>query len=177
MRIKIERNNGHFKKYTDPPFKILTVNSNLFILPSFSSYGRVYATADPYHHTIGPAATYSVGTMVNHFYFHHEPVIAQTQILLTSCANVYKITRAVGAQKQQKWLWQGIDESVEPHEPRFNIDSVIKVWSWGGCGFCVVTASTVYEPDNWEYFTCLILLIFSGMYQFVRIIKHWISLS
>uniref|UniRef100_A0A8D3CLX1 RNA binding fox-1 homolog 3 n=1 Tax=Scophthalmus maximus TaxID=52904 RepID=A0A8D3CLX1_SCOMX len=29
------------------------------------SYGRVYATADPYHHTIGPAATYSVGTMSN----------------------------------------------------------------------------------------------------------------
>ncbi|XDV12283.1 hypothetical protein PO909_000989 [Leuciscus waleckii] len=28
------------------------------------SYGRVYATTDPYHHTIGPAATYSVGTMV-----------------------------------------------------------------------------------------------------------------
>uniref|UniRef100_A0A6Q2ZB69 RNA binding protein fox-1 homolog 3 n=1 Tax=Esox lucius TaxID=8010 RepID=A0A6Q2ZB69_ESOLU len=28
------------------------------------SYGRVYATADPYHHTIGPAAAYSVGTMV-----------------------------------------------------------------------------------------------------------------
>ncbi|XP_035468411.2 RNA binding protein fox-1 homolog 3 isoform X2 [Scophthalmus maximus] len=27
------------------------------------SYGRVYATADPYHHSIGPAATYSVGTM------------------------------------------------------------------------------------------------------------------
>ncbi|XP_064806118.1 RNA binding protein fox-1 homolog 3-like isoform X2 [Oncorhynchus masou masou] len=27
------------------------------------SYGRVYATADPYHHTIGPTATYSVGTM------------------------------------------------------------------------------------------------------------------
>uniref|UniRef100_A0A8C5EIT5 RNA binding protein fox-1 homolog n=1 Tax=Gouania willdenowi TaxID=441366 RepID=A0A8C5EIT5_GOUWI len=30
-----------------------------------SVYGRVYATADPYHHTIGPAATYSVGTMVS----------------------------------------------------------------------------------------------------------------
>lgn len=29
-----------------------------------SSYGRVYAAADPYHHTIGPAATYSIGTMV-----------------------------------------------------------------------------------------------------------------
>ncbi|KAK1881380.1 RNA binding protein fox-1 like 3, partial [Dissostichus eleginoides] len=29
------------------------------------SYGRVYATADPYHHAIGPAATYSVGTMVS----------------------------------------------------------------------------------------------------------------
>uniref|UniRef100_A0A672H664 RNA binding protein fox-1 homolog n=1 Tax=Salarias fasciatus TaxID=181472 RepID=A0A672H664_SALFA len=29
------------------------------------SYGRVYATADPYHHTIGPAATYTVGTMVS----------------------------------------------------------------------------------------------------------------
>ncbi|XP_058625568.1 RNA binding protein fox-1 homolog 3 isoform X8 [Onychostoma macrolepis] len=28
------------------------------------SYGRVYATTDPYHHTIGPAATYSVGSMV-----------------------------------------------------------------------------------------------------------------
>uniref|UniRef100_A0A8C1S0G4 RNA binding fox-1 homolog 3b n=1 Tax=Cyprinus carpio TaxID=7962 RepID=A0A8C1S0G4_CYPCA len=27
------------------------------------SYGRVYATTDPYHPTIGPAATYSVGTM------------------------------------------------------------------------------------------------------------------
>ncbi|CAL8284111.1 unnamed protein product [Boreogadus saida] len=27
------------------------------------SYGRVYATTDPYHHTLGPAATYSVGTM------------------------------------------------------------------------------------------------------------------
>ncbi|KAK6301477.1 hypothetical protein J4Q44_G00275300, partial [Coregonus suidteri] len=29
------------------------------------SYGRVYATADPYHHTIGPAATYGVGTMAS----------------------------------------------------------------------------------------------------------------
>ncbi|XP_055362267.1 RNA binding protein fox-1 homolog 3 isoform X2 [Betta splendens] len=29
------------------------------------SYGRVYATADPYHHTIGPTATYSVGTMAS----------------------------------------------------------------------------------------------------------------
>ncbi|XP_053269307.1 RNA binding protein fox-1 homolog 3 isoform X3 [Pleuronectes platessa] len=29
------------------------------------SYGRVYATADPYHHTISPAATYSVGTMAS----------------------------------------------------------------------------------------------------------------
>ncbi|NWJ01468.1 RFOX3 protein, partial [Crypturellus undulatus] len=28
------------------------------------SYGRVYAAADPYHHAIGPAATYSIGTMV-----------------------------------------------------------------------------------------------------------------
>ncbi|MBN3313538.1 RFOX3 protein, partial [Atractosteus spatula] len=32
------------------------------------SYGRVYATADPYHHTIGPAATYSVGTMVSSYF-------------------------------------------------------------------------------------------------------------
>ncbi|XP_072339478.1 RNA binding protein fox-1 homolog 3-like isoform X15 [Scyliorhinus torazame] len=29
------------------------------------SYGRVYAAADPYHHTIAPAATYSVGTMAS----------------------------------------------------------------------------------------------------------------
>ncbi|XP_030646029.1 RNA binding protein fox-1 homolog 3-like isoform X2 [Chanos chanos] len=29
------------------------------------SYGRVYATADPYHHSIGPAATYSVGTLAS----------------------------------------------------------------------------------------------------------------
>lgn len=28
------------------------------------SYGRVYAATDPYHHTIGPPATYSIGTMV-----------------------------------------------------------------------------------------------------------------
>uniref|UniRef100_A0A8C8SFQ3 RNA binding protein fox-1 homolog n=1 Tax=Pelusios castaneus TaxID=367368 RepID=A0A8C8SFQ3_9SAUR len=28
------------------------------------SYGRVYAAADPYHHTLSPAATYSIGTMV-----------------------------------------------------------------------------------------------------------------
>ncbi|KAI5623379.1 RNA binding protein fox-1-like 3 isoform X2 [Silurus asotus] len=32
-------------------------------IPAYGAYGRVYATADPYHHTIGPAATYSVGTM------------------------------------------------------------------------------------------------------------------
>uniref|UniRef100_A0A3Q1JRS0 RNA binding protein fox-1 homolog 3 n=1 Tax=Anabas testudineus TaxID=64144 RepID=A0A3Q1JRS0_ANATE len=29
------------------------------------SYGRVYATTDPYHHMIGPTTTYSVGTMVS----------------------------------------------------------------------------------------------------------------
>ncbi|XP_074116421.1 RNA binding protein fox-1 homolog 3 isoform X16 [Sminthopsis crassicaudata] len=29
------------------------------------SYGRVYAAADPYHHAIGPAATYSIGTMAS----------------------------------------------------------------------------------------------------------------
>ncbi|XP_064423462.1 RNA binding protein fox-1 homolog 3 [Latimeria chalumnae] len=29
------------------------------------SYGRVYTAADPYHHTIGPAATYSIGTMAS----------------------------------------------------------------------------------------------------------------
>uniref|UniRef100_A0A665TQX7 RNA binding protein fox-1 homolog n=1 Tax=Echeneis naucrates TaxID=173247 RepID=A0A665TQX7_ECHNA len=34
-------------------------------IPAYGAYGRVYATADPYHHTIGPAATYSVGTMVS----------------------------------------------------------------------------------------------------------------
>lgn len=32
--------------------------------PCSSSYGRVYAATDPYHHTIGPTATYSIGTMV-----------------------------------------------------------------------------------------------------------------
>ena len=32
--------------------------------PSLPSYGRVYAATDPYHHTIGPPATYSIGTMV-----------------------------------------------------------------------------------------------------------------
>lgn len=37
----------------------------LTLPPVFApSYGRVYAAADPYHHTIGPAATYSIGTMV-----------------------------------------------------------------------------------------------------------------
>ncbi|XP_032068024.1 RNA binding protein fox-1 homolog 3 isoform X1 [Thamnophis elegans] len=36
----------------------------LTLPPVFApSYGRVYAAADPYHHTIGPAATYSIGTM------------------------------------------------------------------------------------------------------------------
>ncbi|XP_051569450.1 RNA binding protein fox-1 homolog 3-like isoform X4 [Myxocyprinus asiaticus] len=29
------------------------------------SYGRFYAATDPYHHTISPAATYSVGTMAS----------------------------------------------------------------------------------------------------------------
>ncbi|XP_006869590.1 PREDICTED: RNA binding protein fox-1 homolog 3 isoform X3 [Chrysochloris asiatica] len=29
------------------------------------SYGRVYAATDPYHHTVGPAATYSIGTMAS----------------------------------------------------------------------------------------------------------------
>lgn len=35
---------------------------SIFFSP-FSSYGRVYA-ADPYNHTLTPAATYSVGAMV-----------------------------------------------------------------------------------------------------------------
>uniref|UniRef100_A0A8C7YSU7 RNA binding fox-1 homolog 3b n=1 Tax=Oryzias sinensis TaxID=183150 RepID=A0A8C7YSU7_9TELE len=39
--------------------------STLFLMKPKRVYGRVYATADPYHHTIGPAATYSVGTMVS----------------------------------------------------------------------------------------------------------------
>ncbi|XP_060027860.1 RNA binding protein fox-1 homolog 3 isoform X11 [Erinaceus europaeus] len=32
-------------------------------IPAYGTYGRVYAAADPYHHTIGPGATYSIGTM------------------------------------------------------------------------------------------------------------------
>ncbi|GLD48883.1 RNA binding protein fox-1 homolog 3-like isoform X1, partial [Lates japonicus] len=49
--------------------EIKVVASSMQICPATTtaaysdSYGRVYATADPYHHTIGPAATYSVGTM------------------------------------------------------------------------------------------------------------------
>lgn len=43
------------------PAAILTWPLMLYRL---CSYGRVYAAADPYHHTIGPAATYSIGTMV-----------------------------------------------------------------------------------------------------------------
>uniref|UniRef100_A0A8C2PPG4 RNA binding protein fox-1 homolog n=1 Tax=Cyprinus carpio TaxID=7962 RepID=A0A8C2PPG4_CYPCA len=43
------------------------------------SYGRVYATADPYHHTIGPAATYSVGTMVKNF----KPLFTQKNLFNT----------------------------------------------------------------------------------------------
>uniref|UniRef100_A0A3Q3MS73 RNA binding protein fox-1 homolog 3 n=1 Tax=Mastacembelus armatus TaxID=205130 RepID=A0A3Q3MS73_9TELE len=39
------------------------------------SYGRVYATADPYHHTIGPTTTYSVGTMVSLFPLSYLPTI------------------------------------------------------------------------------------------------------
>ncbi|CAB1439167.1 unnamed protein product [Pleuronectes platessa] len=34
----------------------------LYYLMCFPSYGRVYA-ADPYNHTLTPAATYSVGAM------------------------------------------------------------------------------------------------------------------
>uniref|UniRef100_A0A8C9SMT9 RNA binding protein fox-1 homolog 3 n=1 Tax=Scleropages formosus TaxID=113540 RepID=A0A8C9SMT9_SCLFO len=49
--------------YSDAGTHVPALTSALFF-PS-RSYGRVYATADPYHHTIGPAATYSVGTMVS----------------------------------------------------------------------------------------------------------------
>ncbi|KAI3364857.1 hypothetical protein L3Q82_001043 [Scortum barcoo] len=45
-----------------------TMETFRFLGPTISqdlNYGRVYATADPYHHTIGPAATYSVGTMAS----------------------------------------------------------------------------------------------------------------
>ncbi|KAI4801124.1 hypothetical protein KUCAC02_000050, partial [Chaenocephalus aceratus] len=42
------------------------------------SYGRVYATADPYHHAIGPAATYSVGTMGFPPKINDHPVNAST---------------------------------------------------------------------------------------------------
>ncbi|XP_023678459.1 RNA binding protein fox-1 homolog 3 isoform X3 [Paramormyrops kingsleyae] len=44
-------------RYAQPPAAAAAAYSD--------SYGRVYATADPYHHTIGPAATYSVGTMAS----------------------------------------------------------------------------------------------------------------
>nr|XP_037849583.1 RNA binding protein fox-1 homolog 3 isoform X4 [Chlorocebus sabaeus] len=40
------------------------------------SYGRVYAAADPYHHTIGPAATYSIGTMPLQVRYAHRGVQA-----------------------------------------------------------------------------------------------------
>ncbi|KAM4535506.1 RNA binding protein fox-1 homolog 3-like isoform 3-T3 [Fundulus diaphanus] len=43
------------------------------------SYGRVYATADPYHHTIGPAATYSVGTMNETGSLKTSPLTLETQ--------------------------------------------------------------------------------------------------
>uniref|UniRef100_A0A8C2I3F5 RNA binding protein fox-1 homolog n=1 Tax=Cyprinus carpio TaxID=7962 RepID=A0A8C2I3F5_CYPCA len=53
---------------------------NALSVSSFScSYGRVYATADPYHHTIGPAATYSVGTMVKNF----KPLFTQKNLFNT----------------------------------------------------------------------------------------------
>uniref|UniRef100_A0A665TI78 RNA binding fox-1 homolog 3b n=1 Tax=Echeneis naucrates TaxID=173247 RepID=A0A665TI78_ECHNA len=47
--------------------EIYVSTAGFLLLPAKmkQNYGRVYATADPYHHTIGPAATYSVGTMVS----------------------------------------------------------------------------------------------------------------
>lgn len=45
-------------------FFFFSINLQLYFL---FSYGRVYA-ADPYHHTLAPAATYGVGAVVSdHF--------------------------------------------------------------------------------------------------------------
>ncbi|XP_027145052.1 RNA binding protein fox-1 homolog 3 [Larimichthys crocea] len=52
--------------YSDRTAALLPVQlSSALREPAVCYYGRVYATADPYHHTIGPAATYSVGTMAS----------------------------------------------------------------------------------------------------------------
>uniref|UniRef100_A0A8C9XY82 RNA binding protein fox-1 homolog 3 n=1 Tax=Sander lucioperca TaxID=283035 RepID=A0A8C9XY82_SANLU len=50
-----------------PAYGAIVIVNTVYACFLLYSYGRVYATADPYHHTIGPAATYSVGTMVSLF--------------------------------------------------------------------------------------------------------------
>uniref|UniRef100_A0A672NPL2 RNA binding fox-1 homolog 3 n=1 Tax=Sinocyclocheilus grahami TaxID=75366 RepID=A0A672NPL2_SINGR len=55
------------------------------------SYGRVYATTDPYHHTIAPAATYSVGTMTVPVRFSLIPASLQISFLVSS-STVRKMT-------------------------------------------------------------------------------------
>uniref|UniRef100_A0A8B9H7E3 RNA binding protein fox-1 homolog n=1 Tax=Astyanax mexicanus TaxID=7994 RepID=A0A8B9H7E3_ASTMX len=47
-----------------PPIPAYGASYRFFLLAKIH-YGRVYATADPYHHSIAPTNTYSVGTMVS----------------------------------------------------------------------------------------------------------------
>ncbi|KAG1928630.1 RNA binding protein fox-1 [Pimephales promelas] len=73
------------------------------------SYGRVYATTDPYHHTIGPAATYSVGTMRHEIAegFHPSrragsPQIRENYPLKFELCDAFKGDDAISAQCGEK---------------------------------------------------------------------------
>ncbi|RXN10112.1 RNA binding fox-1 -like protein [Labeo rohita] len=79
-------------------------------IPAYGAYGRVYATADPYHHTIGPAATYSVGTMIHPYdpqrsflngeALLHKEVPSEELLLMFICAERRERISAFGFQRQ-----------------------------------------------------------------------------
>ncbi|RXM33834.1 Casein kinase I isoform delta [Acipenser ruthenus] len=88
------------------------------------SYGRVYATADPYHHTIGPAAAYSVGTL-------REGEVKESEVhkreeadhLPFECADI-----AAGEEVAIKL------ECVKTKHPQLHIESKIYKMMQGGVG-------------------------------------------
>ena len=62
------------------------INIKTCFISFFCSYGRVYA-ADPYNHTLTPAATYSVGAMVrlSHLLYISGSPICPFLAVLMSC--------------------------------------------------------------------------------------------
>lgn len=92
-------------------------------LSRLSSYGRVYAAADPYHHTIGPAATYSIGTMVR-------------SLGGLALGTIHEAAAGAGGQEALRVTTQTSGQCIGPGGQKdHGLDSS---WRWGDLPLCAL---------------------------------------